>query len=166
VNGCVIIRPATPADAKGILEALRAAVLETAASAYAPDVLTAWAPNVTPDAVQRMAETIGGEAELVVVAESGKMIAGFGSIVPADAELRAIYVHPAFGRRGVGARLLEAVEHLAMRYQLRELVMDASLNAEHFYAKHGFDVVGRGEHVLSTGARMPSVKMRKPLEPA
>ena len=43
--------------------------------------------------------------------------------------------------------------------------MDASLNAEAFYLNHGFAVVERGEHTLTTGARMRCVKMRKALLP-
>ena len=43
--------------------------------------------------------------------------------------------------------------------------MDASLNAEEFYLIHGFAVVERGEHTLTTGTRMRCVKMRKALLP-
>src|SRR5208283_3950217 len=98
-------------------------------------------------------------------AEVGARIVGFGSIVPQTSELRAIYVHPDFGRRGVGSQILWALEHLARRHGLTELAMDASLNAEDFYLIHGFAVVERGEHTLSGGARMRCVKMRKALLP-
>ena len=43
--------------------------------------------------------------------------------------------------------------------------MDASLNAEAFYLRHGFAVVERGEHTLTTGARMRCVKMQKAVLP-
>lgn len=34
--------------------------------------------------------------------------------------------------------------------------MDASQNAERFYARHGYVVTGRGQHVLRSGQKMAS----------
>jgi ribosomal protein S18 acetylase RimI-like enzyme len=50
-----------------------------------------------------MAGIIASQPELVLVAKIGAKIAGFGSIVPKNSELLAIYVHPDFGRKGVAA---------------------------------------------------------------
>ena len=44
------------------------------------------------------------------------------------------------------------------------LELDASLNAEPFYAALGYEAVERGEHVLRSGLRMAAVKMRKNLK--
>jgi len=150
-------------DAQGILKAHSAAVLRTASRQYASDILTAWAAPLDADNVRRMAGIIASQSELVLVAEIEAKIVGFGSIVPKNSELRAVYVHPDFGREGVGSQILSALEDLARQHRLAELTMDASLNAEDFYLHHGFAVVECGEHTLRTGARMRCVKMRKAL---
>ncbi len=162
----VVIRPAIVDDAQGILKTHSAAVHRTASRLYASDILTAWAAPLDADNVRRMAGIIASQSELVLVAEVDANIVGFGSIVPKNSELRAIYVHPDFGREGVGSRSLSALEDLARQHGLGELAMDASLNAEDFYLNHGFAVVERGEHTLRTGARMRCIKMRKSLNPA
>jgi hypothetical protein len=41
--------------------------------------------------------------------------------------------------------------------------MAASINAEAFYARHGFAVVERGTHRLHSGVEMACVRMRKAL---
>jgi putative acetyltransferase len=165
VNPPVTIRPAIVDDARRILEAHSAAVHRTAAREYASDILVAWAAPLDVDNVQRMAGIIASQSELLLVAEIDGRVVGFGSIVPKNSELRAVYVHPDFGREGVGSRILSALEDLARQHGLTELAMDASLNAEDFYLNHGFAVVERGEHTLRTGARMCCVKMRKALIP-
>lgn len=156
-------RAATVEDAHSILEAHRMAVLRTAATDYANDILTAWAAPLDPDNVRRMAGIIASRSELVLVAEIDGKVAGFGSIVPKKGELRAVYVHPDYGREGIGSRILAALEDLARQHALIDLRTDASLNAENFYLRHGYAVVERGEHALRSGARMRCVKMRKAL---
>ena len=161
----IVIRPAIVDDAQGILKTHSAAVHRTASRQYASDILTAWAALLDADNVRRMAGIIASQSELVLVAEVDANIVGFGSIAPKNSELRAIYVHPDFGREGVGSQILSALEELARQHGLDELAMDASLNAEEFYLIHGFAVVERGEHTLTTGTRMRCVKMRKALLP-
>ncbi len=158
------IRPADIADARSILDVHRSAVLITAAFCYDSDILEAWALSLDAAAVERMAAIIAGGAELILVVVSGSRVVGFGSIVPQQNELRALYVHPNFGRAGIGGRLLSALQDLARQRQMSELTMDASLNADAFYARHGFVAVGRGEHVLRGGERMRCVRMRKALD--
>jgi N-acetylglutamate synthase-like GNAT family acetyltransferase len=126
----------------------------------------AWAASLDPDNVRWMADITASRSELILVAEIDGRVAGFGSIVPKNRELRAVYVHPEHGRVGIGGRILAELETLARKHGMSELAMDASLNAEDFYAKRGFAVVEKGEHVLRGGARMSCVKMRKALTPA
>jgi putative acetyltransferase len=159
------IRPATADDARGILEAHRAAVLGSGRIAYPADILEAWAAVIDPVSVQQLADRIATRAELVVVADAGGAIAGFGSIDPQTSELLAVYVIPHFGRRGIGAQIVASLEELAQRSQLGHLSLDASLNSETFYIKHGYTSLERGGHRLRSGARMACVRMRKVLNP-
>jgi hypothetical protein len=88
------IRPTTIDDARSILEIHRAAVLRTAAPQYAPDILAAWAASLDPDNMRRMTKIVASRSELILVADAGRALAGFGSIVPKNAVLPAVYVSP------------------------------------------------------------------------
>jgi GNAT superfamily N-acetyltransferase len=63
----------------------------------------------------------------------------------------------------VGRALLARLEELARDVALTELRMDASINAVPFYEANGFISLEPGEHIMSTGARMACVRMRKVL---
>jgi putative acetyltransferase len=102
--------------------------------------------------------------ETTVVAEMDGKIVGFGTIVESNNELRALYVSANFGRQGVGSALLRELEKLAKERGCGELHLDSSLTAAPFYANHGYEETGQGEHTLSSGNKMACVKMRKALD--
>jgi putative acetyltransferase len=161
----ILIRGATADDARRILEVHRAAVFGTARVSYPAEILDAWAAVIDPDNVRQLAHRMATRAELVVVADATDEIAGFGSIAPETSELLAVYVCPGFGGCGIGSRLLATLEDLARHYQIRQLSLDASLNAEAFYLSHGYEALAKGDHILRTGVRMVCIKMRKVLSP-
>jgi hypothetical protein len=55
------------------------------------------------------------------------------------------------------------LEQAAVALGLKHLQADASLNAEGFYRKQGFDVIEPGVHRLGSGQEIACIKMRKPL---
>jgi putative acetyltransferase len=159
----VRIRPAVEADAGGVGEVLFQAVRRTAAPFYPPEVIEGWARAPDEGRVDEIREAILGGDELCLVAERAGRVVGFGSVIPASGELRAVYVHPDAGRSGVGSALLRGLEALAAARGLSALHMDASLNAEAFYSSHGYQVVARALHQMAGGGQMACVKMRKSL---
>jgi putative acetyltransferase len=158
-------RPGRPDDALAILAAHRSAVRQSAASAYGPTIIDEWAPAViVTERVETFQRWIERGEELIVVAtDSAGEVIGFGSIVPTNSELRAVYVDAAYGGQGVGRALLARLEELARDAGLTELRMDASINAVPFYEANGFISLEPGVHIMSTGARMACVRMRKVL---
>jgi GNAT superfamily N-acetyltransferase len=157
------LRPGRPDDALGILTAQRSAIRQTAASAYSPAIIDEWAPAVIAnERVESFQRWIERGEELIVVATdfAGKII-GFGSIVPTNLELRAVYVDGAYGGQGVGRALLARLEDLARDAGLTELRMDASINAVPSYEANGFSSLEQGEHIMPSGGRMACVRMRK-----
>jgi hypothetical protein len=46
---------------------------------------------------------------------------------------------------------------------IAQLHMDASINAEAFYRRAGYDVIARGTHRLRTGHEMACIRMSKRL---
>jgi GNAT superfamily N-acetyltransferase len=159
------LRPGRPDDALAILEVQRSAIRKTAVAAYSAAIIDEWAPAViVRERVATFERWIERGEELIVIAmdPAGRII-GFGSIVPANSELRAVYVDAAYGGQGVGRALLARLEELARDAGLVELLLDASINAVPFYEANGFTSLGRGEHVMSSGGRMACVRMRKTL---
>jgi putative acetyltransferase len=157
------IREAVEADAEAVARVLFDAIHGSASSYYSSEVIASWARAPDEPRCSQIRRVIAGTDELCLVAEYNGDVVGFGSIVPSLSELRAVYVRTDLGRRGVGGAILHDLERMAVARGLSELHMDASINAEAFYRRHGYQVVERGEHRLANGAQMACVKMRKAL---
>jgi putative acetyltransferase len=159
------LRLGRPDDALAILTAQRSAIRQTAASAYSPAIIDEWAPvDIVTERVRNFQRWIERGEELIVVAtESAGKVIGFGSIVPSNSELRAVYVDAAYGGQGVGRALLARLEVLARDAGLTELRMDASINAVRFYEANSYVSLEPGEHIMASGSRMSCVRMRKAL---
>jgi putative acetyltransferase len=157
------IRPLAPDDAEAVLGVHYAAVQETAAADYSPEIRHDWSPPLTAERIDSYLRSEARAEETTLVAVVDARIVGFASIVATLGELRAVYVRPDVGRRGVGGMLLNAVEQLARDRGVEELHLDSSLTAVRFYEKHGYLVENEADHVLGTGRRMPCVQMRKRL---
>lgn len=161
------LRPATIFDVEALIRVHHASVHGPAPSTfYTQKILQSWSPSPTDTLrINQLRKAIENSTELVVVAESTEnaVIIGFGSVVPAQQELRAVYVDPLFGRQGAGPKILSHLEALAILHSTDILHVDASLNAERFYNRHGYSVVQRASHRLSSGVDMDCVKMSKKL---
>jgi putative acetyltransferase len=157
----IFIRRATAGDTQGIVQVHFAAVHQTASVSYPSDVLFAWSAKPDEKRWERVRLGITFGEEIFEVAEIDRVVRGFGVIVPANRELRALYVEPAFGRRGIATAILARLEDLAVASGLKQLHLNASLNAEAFYRKHGYAAIERGVHRLSAGINMDCVRMIK-----
>lgn len=155
------IRRATVADAEAIMHIHFSAVHETAASWYPQDVLKHWSGGPNETRCQKVRDSIMSESICLLVAEDSSGILGFGSFVPKERYLQAVYVHPRAGRKGVGSAILSGLEQIARDHRVGHLELNASLNAEAFYSRHGYTSIGRGTHRLNSGLEMECIKMRK-----
>ena len=150
----------TDADALSYLQVHYAAVHETAAKHYPPETLHAWAPPISDSRISRVRDAQTDSISLL--AEADGRVIGVVTLMR-NGELRACYVSPQFSRRGVGKALIRSIELEATRLSLPYLTLDSSTGAEPFYLSQGFHTISRAEHLLSTGLRMPCVKMAKQL---
>lgn len=148
-----VIRPAVAADAAAIVAVHHAAVHRSAAAAYPRETLDAWSGPPGEARFRRMREVIA-EVE-------GSRIVGFGEVIPRLEELRSLYVDPDAGGRGVGTRLLAALERLAVERGLARLTLNSSVNAEGFYRRAGYATLERGVHRLGSGHELACVRMVK-----
>ncbi len=158
----VVVREMRPEDARAFLEVHHAAVRGTAAKDYPLAVIDGWAPMpLADDAIERVRANHDHEYRLI--AEMDGRVVGIGSLVFENFELRACYVAPEAGRKGVGSALVREIERAARKKGLLFLELDSSVTAEPFYRREGYEVSERGEHILRNGQRMACVKMRKSL---
>jgi putative acetyltransferase len=157
-----VVRKMRSEDARAFLAVHHAAVRGIDAKDYSPAVIEAWAPMpVTEDAVEQV--RANADNEYRVIAEIEGRVVGIGAAVFEIAELRACYVTPDAGRKGVGSALVKEIERAAREQGVPRLELDSSLTAECFYRTAGYKVIEHGEHLLSNGQRMACVRMRKEL---
>jgi N-acetylglutamate synthase-like GNAT family acetyltransferase len=79
------------------------------------------------------------------------------------AKIRAFFVHPDWARRGIGSMILDACERAAAENGFSRLEMGATLSGVAFYEARGYTAVENQEVPLSSGERLPIVKMAKQL---
>jgi GNAT superfamily N-acetyltransferase len=77
------------------------------------------------------------------------------------AKVRAIFVHPQFARRGLGSRILAAVEDAARAAGFRRFEMGSTLTGVALYRLKGYVEVERIAVPLGNGEALPIVKMVK-----
>ena len=80
------------------------------------------------------------------------------------ARIRAFFVHPAFARRGVGSKILDACVAAARASGFRRLELAATLPGVPLYAARGFVERERIDVPLPDGRRLPIVRMERDLD--
>ena len=126
------IRPATIEDRQALWQVHTQAIRRSAKSHYKAEQIEAWAGRL-------MSESYTPNPELFIVAEAESVgVVGFGEINIQTGEIEAVFVAPEYSRLGIGHRLLQALEDIAVQRGLTHLVLDASLNAVAFYERMGY----------------------------
>jgi putative acetyltransferase len=157
----IVVRPMLAEEARTFLEIHARSIRGLAAPHYPSEVIEAWVVPITDDAVRGLLENPDHEIRLLAALDGVPV--GLGCLVVQKSELRACYVAPEAARKGVGTAIVREIERIAREHGLEHLHLDASINAEPFYAALGYEVLERGEHVWRSGQRMAAVMMRKDL---
>jgi N-acetylglutamate synthase-like GNAT family acetyltransferase len=79
------------------------------------------------------------------------------------AKIRAIFVHPAWARRGLGSLILRHCEEAARATGFRELEMGSTLTGVPLYTLRGYREIDRVDVPLPNGEVLQVVRMRKPM---
>jgi GNAT superfamily N-acetyltransferase len=80
------------------------------------------------------------------------------------AKIRALFVHPAWARRGIGDLILKTCEEAAMAAGFRRFEMGATLTGVKLFSARGYVAMEKIEIALGNGATLPVVRMTKSLE--
>lgn len=81
--------------------------------------------------------------------------------VSEPARVRAMYVHPEFGRRGIGSFLLKLCEAAALQEKFSQLELMSTVSGEALYLERGYQVVERVQAGTSNGVKVPLIRMKK-----
>jgi len=77
------------------------------------------------------------------------------------ARIRAFFIRPAWERRGIGSRILEACESAAVAHGFSRFELAATLPGEPMYRARGFSAIERFAVPLPNGLVLPVVRMVK-----
>jgi len=153
------IRPGNAADIPAIHRVHSAAIRGLCATAYSAELIEAWASNQDLTRYRKM--FVPSTRCLVAVADGA--VCGFGSLELPQSRLASLFVQPEFAGIGLGRQLLHSLEQLAREAEITTLKVQASLNAQEFYAKHGYRLCKMSTHCNSNGLVMDCAEMEKPL---
>lgn len=141
----ILLRPARPGEGQFLFDVTLRSVRAMAAGHYTGEQIDHWMSGRTPGYYEKI---IAGGGTLVAC--EGSQIVGFVDAVPG--EITRLFLLPANAGKGLGKRLLEAGLVFAWRGHDGPIRVLATLNAESFYARHGFVRQGMTIHSGETGA--------------
>jgi putative acetyltransferase len=151
------LRPFLGEDAPVLAAIFVASVEELTGDDYNQAQQQAWASAA--DDEEQFGKRLGGE--LTLIATLGNSPVGFASLRGAD-HIDMLYVHPGAVGQGVASMLCEALEKLAGGRGAKSLTVNASDNAEGFFAKRGY--VGKQRNTVTVnGEWLANTTMQKTL---
>jgi putative acetyltransferase len=151
------LRPFLPADAPVLAAIFVASIEELTGDDYNETQQEAWASALNDE--EKFAKRLA--SELTLVATLGNSPVGFASLEGTD-RIDMLYVHPGVVGQGVASMLVDALEKLATGRGTKSLTVDASDNAQEFFAKRGY-VAKQRNTVSVNGEWLANTTMQKTL---
>lgn len=148
------IRQSQPEDLEKILE-IQASSLKTLTSSYDSRQIESL---VRSQGSARLLKN-----EIAVVAECKNEIIGFASVLIQQSQITGVYVHPHFMRQGIGTRLLEAVEKIALNHGTKVIYVTSSLPAVNFYQARGYKFISKSGFYSENKSWIPCINLKKQL---
>lgn len=149
----IVLRPAVPDDARALTAlALRSKAYWGYDDAFMKACVTEL--TITP-------ERIAGED--ITVAEADGVIAGMVSLAQGDSddvrELEDMFVDTGFIGSGLGARLMAHAEDTARALGATHIDVDADPNAQGFYERCGYKLIGSSPSASIPGRMLPRLRL-------
>src|SRR5450631_1026232 len=151
------LRPYLAGDTPMLAAIFVAAIEQLTGDDYSEAQQQAWASAA--DDEEAFGKRLAGELTLIATLQNSPV--GFASLKGAD-HIDMLYVHPGATGQGAASMLCEALEKLAAGRGARSLTVDASDNAEGFFAKRGY-VAKQRNTVTVNGEWLANTTMQKTL---
>lgn len=154
-----VLRDATPADAPRVATLARRTFTDTFGHLYRPEDLTAFLSGHTEEGWRG---ELSDPAYAVHVAEAGGELVAYAKIGPPSLpfeprgpsiELRQFYVLQPFQGAGLAARLMDWVLATARARGAADLYLSVFVDnhrAQAFYARYGFEKIGRYDFIVGS----------------
>lgn len=152
------VRPAEASDVEEIWRVHNESIRVLCKERYGPREIAAWIAFRPPEAYRTALAS-----RALFVAERQMQIVGFGQFDPARGEVEACYVSPDVVGRGVGSDLLAHMEERARATGHETVRLNATLNAETFYARQGYRRLGPATHRVGDDVELDCIRMEKRL---
>ncbi|QQN67288.1 GNAT family N-acetyltransferase [Bradyrhizobium diazoefficiens] len=137
------LRPFLPDDVPMLAAIFAASIKELTGDDYSEAQQQAWMEVAESEEFGKHLA-----ADLTLIATLDGSPVGFASLRGAD-HIRMLYVHPAVPRRGIATMLVDALEKLAAGRGATALTVDASDNAQSFFAKRGYTAQQRNSVTIN-----------------
>jgi putative acetyltransferase len=151
------LRPYLAADTPVLAAIFVAAIEELTGEDYSEAQQQAWAGAA--DDEEQFGRRLAGELTLVATLQNSPV--GFAALKGAN-HIDMLYVHPGAAGQGVASMLSEALERLAGSRGANSLTVDASDNAQRFFAKRGY-VAKQRNSIIVNGEWLANTTMQKTL---
>ncbi len=143
------IKTAITSHAKEMHRIHTSAVKTVCKDFYTAEQIKAWLEGRSPEGYEGIKK-----GEMYVAEDDGKIV-GFGHAIPG--EVVAVFVDPAFHKKGIGKLLLDYGLKIASKGK-KKVKVESAINAESFYKKHGFVKV-RNDVCIRGGVEIPIIVM-------
>jgi putative acetyltransferase len=151
------LRPFLATDTPVLAAIFVAAIEQLTGEDYSEAQQEAWASAA--DDEEQFGKRLAGELTLIGTLQNSPV--GFASLKGAD-HIDMLYVHPSVAGQGVATLLCDALEKLAGGRGAKKLTVDASDNAQEFFAKRGYIPMQRNT-VTVNGEWLANTTMQKSL---
>jgi len=151
------LRPFLAADTPVLAAIFVAGIEQLTGDDYSEAQQEAWASAA--DDEEQFGKRLAGELTLIGTLQNSPV--GFASLKGAD-HIDMLYVHPSAAGQGVATLLCDALEKLAGGRGAKKLTVDASDNAQEFFAKRGYVSMQRNT-VIVNGEWLANTTMQKSL---
>lgn len=149
------VRQATSSDAPVIFKIHVDSVTNLCASHYSAEQVRRWFDGRSS---QNYRSAI--EHGAIWIAECAGVAVGYTEFW--EEEITSLFVVSAMSGRGLGSRLLNFAIGRITKGHKGPIRLEATMNGQQFYQKHGFVTVGEGYLVRPSGLRLEIVHMERP----
>src|SRR5436190_8780719 len=151
------LRPMLPDDVPMLAAIFTSSIEQLTGDDYSEEQQQAWASAADDEAA--FGKRLAGQLTLLATLQNSPV--AFASLKGAD-HIDLLYVHPSAVGQGVAAMLCDALEKLAGARGAKNLSVDASDNAQGFFAKRGYVATQRNT-VTINGEWLANTTMQKTL---